>query len=160
MTGESQSGPDSGLPYKDPLEAVAGQPESVQAPPEPAELSLRSPASDLDVASQSSLDDLLSYLGKGFDVLKGLNLRGFLQIYPIFVAILAAVVIGLAIIIVSNVLISINQFPLIGGLLQGLFELCGLIVVSRFAASNLLLQKERADLFLRIAELKKKLLGR
>ena len=81
------------------------------------------------------------------------------RIYPVFVAILTAVVIGFAIIIASNVLISINHFPLIGGLLQRLFELCGLIVVIRFAASNLLLQKKRADLFLRIALVKKELIG-
>lgn len=159
MSGESQSGPDRGLPYKDPFEAVPDQPESIQAPPEPAELSLRSPAADLEESSQSNFDDLLRYLAQGFDVLRGLNFRGFLQIYPVFVAILTAVVIGFAIIIASNVLISINHFPLIGGLLQRLFELCGLIVVIRFAASNLLLQKKRADLFLRIAELKKKLIG-
>ncbi len=103
--------------------------------------------------------ELLGYLRKGFDVLKGLNLQGLQQIYPVFLAILAAVVTGLSLVIAANVLTSINHLPLIGGLLSGLFELCGLVVVTRFATSNLLLQKKRADLFLRIAELKKELIG-
>jgi len=159
MATESQSGAQGALPFKDPLETVPGQAEPIQVALDPAELSLRTPAADSEESSQPSLDELLGFLGKGIALLKGLNLQGFQQIYPVFLAILAAVLTGLAIIIVSNILTSINHFPLIGGLLDRLFELCGLVVVCRFAASNLLLQKKRADLFLRIAELKKKLIG-
>ena len=48
---------------------------------------------------------------------------------------------------------------MIGNLLGGVLELCGLVVVSQFVVSNLLLQKKRADLFMRIAVLKKDLIG-
>ena len=159
MAAESPSGADGGLPFKDAPEAAPRQAESIPVPLDPTELSLRSSAADLDASTQPSFDEMIGYLGKGFDVLSGLNLQGFQQIYPVFLAILAAVATGLVIVILSNILISINHFPLIGGLLERLFELCGLVVVARFAASNLLLQKKRAELFLRIAELKKKLIG-
>ena len=159
MTTDSQSGAEDRLPFKDPSESVPAQAEPIKMASEPAELSLQSPASGLEQTSDKSLNELLGYLSKGLDVLKGLNLQGFQEIYPAFLAILAAVVTGVLLILAANVLTSMNHLPLIGGLLGGLFELCGLVVVTRFAVSNLLLQKKRADLFLRIAELKKELIG-
>ena len=159
MTADSQSGAEDRLPFKEPLESVPAQAEPIKVASDPAELSVQSSAAGLEQPSQQNLVELLGYLRKGFDVLKGLNLQGFQQIYPVFLAILAAVVTGLSLVIAANVLTSINHLPLIGGLLSGLFELCGLVVVTRFATSNLLLQKKRADLFLRIAELKKELIG-
>ena len=159
MTTDSQSGAEDRLPFKDPSESVPAQAEPIKMASEPAELSLQSPASGLEQTSDKSLNELLGYLSKGLDVLKGLNLQGFQEIYPAFLAILAAVVTGVLLILAANVLTSMNHLPLIGSLLGGLFELCGLMVVARFVVSNLLLQKKRADLFLRIAELKKELIG-
>ena len=78
---------------------------------------------------------------------------------PVFLSILGAVIAALALVIASNILRSINHLPLIGDLLGGVLELCGLVVVTRFVFSNLLLQKKRADLFLRIALVKKELIG-
>ena len=101
----------------------------------------------------------MGYLGKGLDSLKGLNLQGFQQIYPVFLSILGAVIVAVILVIASNILNSINHLPMIGGLLGGVFELCGLVVVAQFAVSNLLLQKKRADLFVRIAAVKKELIG-
>ena len=126
---------------------------------DPAEISLQSCADDLRPATQSSLDELMVYLQKSLDSLKGLNLNGFQQIYPVFLSILGAVIAALALVIASNILHSINHLPLIGELLGGVLELCGLVVVTRFVLSNLLLQKKRADLFLRIALVKKELIG-
>ncbi|EAU73508.1 hypothetical protein RS9916_28404 [Synechococcus sp. RS9916] len=159
MTTDSQSGAEDRLPFKDPQESVPAQAEPIKMASEPAELSLQSPTPGLEEPSRQSLEELLGYLSKGLDVLKGLNLQGFQQIYPAFLAILAAVVTGVLLILAANVLTSMNHLPLVGGLLGGLFELCGLVVVAKFAVSNLLLQKKRADLFLRIAELKKELIG-
>ena len=85
--------------------------------------------------------------------------QGFQQIYPIFLSILGAVIAALILVIVLNVLHSINHLPLIGDFLTGVLELCGLVAVTRFVVLNLLLQKKRADLFLRIAVLKKDLIG-
>ena len=100
------------------------------------------------------------YMQKALDSLKGLNLNGFQQIYPVFLSILGAVTAALILAIALNILHTINHLPLIGNFLGAVFELCGLVVVSRFVVSNLLLQKKRADLFLRIAVLKKELIGR
>ena len=67
---------------------------------------------------------------------------------------------ALILVIASNILHSINHLPLIGDLLGGVLEMCGLVVVTRFVLSNLLLQKKRADLYMRIALVKKELIGR
>ena len=45
---------------------------------------------------------------------------------------------------------TLNHLPLVGGILQGVFELIGLIVLVRFVTVNLLLQHRRAELFARI----------
>ena len=159
MTTESQSGAEPGLPFKDPLEATPAQAEPIKMASDPGDITLHPSEADREQDPQPTFDELLDYLSKGVDALKGLNLQGFQQIYPVFLGILAAVITGLVLVIASNILTSINHLPVIGGLLDGLFELCGLVVVTRFAASNLLLQKKRADLFVRIAALKKELIG-
>ena len=160
MATESKAGAESGLPYEDPLQAPSDQTETIKmASDDPAEISLQSGKDDLGPTAQSSLDELMVYLQKGLNSLKGLNLNGFQQIYPVFLSILGAVIAALILVIVSNILNSINHLPLIGDLLGGVLELCGLVVVTRFVLSNLLLQKKRADLYMRIALVKKELIG-
>ena len=160
MATESKAGAESGLPFEDPLQVPSDQKEIIKmASDDSAEISLQSGADDLGPTTQASLDELMVYLQKGLNSLKGLNLNGFQQIYPVFLSILGALISVLILVIVSNVLHSINHLPLIGDLLGGFLELCGLVVVTRFVLSNLLLQKKRADLFLRIALLKKELIG-
>ena len=161
MATESKAGAESGLPFEDPLQAPRDQTETTikMASDDPAEISLQSAADDLGPTAQSSLDELMVYLQKGLNSLKGLNLNGFQQIYPVFLSILGAVIAALILVIVSNILNSINHLPLIGDLLGGVLELCGLVVVTRFVLSNLLLQKKRADLYMRIALVKKELIG-
>ena len=160
MATESKSGVESGLPFEDPLQVPIDQTETIKmAPDDPAEISLQSVEDDLGPRTQSTLDELMVYLQKGLNSLKGLNLNGFQQIYPVFLSILGAVIAALALVIASNILRSINHLPLIGDLLGGVLELFGFVVVTRFVLSNLLLQKKRADLFLRIAQVKKELIG-
>ena len=160
MATESKSGAESGLPFEDPLQVPSDQMETIQIPSDdPAEISLQSGKDDLGPTTQSGLDELMVYLQKGLNSLKGLNLHGFQQIYPVFLSILSAVIAALILVIASNILHSINHLPLIGDLLGGGLELCGLVVVTSFVLSNLLLQKKRADLFLRIALVKKELIG-
>ena len=157
---ESQAEAQSGLPFEDPIQAPSDQSEPIRmASAEPAEISLKSDSNHPEHVTQSSLDELMGYLEKGFGSLKGVNLHQFQQIYPVFLSILAAVIAALTLVIASKILYSVNHLPLVGGLLGGLFELCGLVVVTQFVVSNLLLQKKRADLFARIAELKKELIG-
>ena len=160
MSTESKAGAESGLPFEDPLKVPSDKRETIKmASDDPAEISLQSAAHDLGPTAQSSLDELMVYLQKGLNSLKGLNLNGFQQIYPVFLSILGAVIAALALVIASNILHSINHLPLIGDLLGGVLELCGLVVVTRFVLSNLLLQKKRADLYMRIAVVKKELIG-
>ena len=160
MATESKSGAESGLPFEDPLQAPIDQTETIKmASDDPAEISLQSGKDDLGPTAQSSLDELMVYLQKGLNSLKGLNLNGFQQIYPVFLSILGAVITALILVIASNILHSINHLPLIGDLLGGVLELCGLVVLTRFLLSNLLLQKKRADLYMRIALVKKELIG-
>ena len=160
MATESKPGVESGLPFEDPHQVPSDQKETIKmASDEPAEISLQSGEDDLGPASQASLDELMVYLQKGHHSLKGLNLNGFQQIYPVFLSILGAVIAALILVIASNILHSINHLPLIGDLLGGILELCGLVTVTRFVLSNLLLQKKRADLYMRIALVKKELIG-
>ena len=161
MATQSQAEAQSGLPFEDPLQVPSDQLEPIKmASNEPAEITLQPGAEDLEQETQSSLDELMVYMQKALDSLKGLNLKGFQQIYPVFLSILGSVTAALILAIASNILHTINHLPLIGDLLGAVFELCGLVAVSRFVVSNLLLQKKRADLFLRIAVLKKELIGR
>lgn len=161
MATESKPGDESGLPFEDPLQVPSDQKETIKmASDEPAEISLQSGEDNLGPTNQASLDELMAYLQKGLNSLKGLDLNGFQQIYPVVLSILGAVIAALILVITSNVLHSINHLPLIGDLLGGVLELCGLVTVTRFVLSNLLLQKKRADLYMRIALVKKKLIGR
>ena len=160
MATESRAGAEHGLPFEEPLQAPIDQAEPIKlASDEPAEISLQQDADCVDHPAQLGLDELMGYLAKGLDSLKGLSLHGFQQIYTIFLSIFGAVIAALILLIASNILQSINRLPLIGNLLGGVLELCGLVVVSQFVVSNLLLQKKRADLFMRIAVLKKDLIG-
>ena len=160
MATESKSGAESGLPFEDPLQVPIDQMETIKmASDDPAEISLQSGKDDLGPTAQSSLEELMVYLQKGLNSFKGLNLNGFQQIYPVFLSILGAVITALILVIASNILHSINHLPLIGDLLGGVLELCGLVVLTRFLLSNLLLQKKRADLYMRIALVKKELIG-
>ena len=100
------------------------------------------------------------YLQQGMESLKGLNLEGLLQIYPVFLAIFGTFLLELTLSLLANLIHSINQLPLFGGVLQGISELVGLVALVRFVSKNLLLQRKRAELFTRIAVLKKVFLVR
>ena len=78
MATESKSGAESDLPFEDPLQEPSDQMETIKmASDDPAEISLQSGEDDLGPATQSSLDELMVYLQKGLNSLKGLNLNGF-----------------------------------------------------------------------------------
>ena len=115
-------------------------------------------ASD-DQEPELSAAHLIQQLSLGFDSLRQLNLEGFKQIYPIFLIVFGSVVAGLLLLMVANFLDSMNHLPVVGGVFQGIAELVGLVTVVRLITSNLLLQQRRAEVFARIAALKKDLLG-
>ncbi len=112
-----------------------------------------------DQEPELSAARLMQQLSIGFDSLKELNFEGFKQIYPIFLVVFGSVVAGLLLLMVTNFLDSMNHLPVVGGLFQGIAELVGLVTVARLITSNLLLQQRRAEVFARIAALKKDLLG-
>ena len=88
MATESKPGDESGLPFEDPLQVPSDQKETIKmASDEHAEISLQSGEDNLGPANQASLDELMAYLQKGLNSLKGLDLNGFQQIYPVFLSI-------------------------------------------------------------------------
>ena len=85
MATESKSAAESDLPFEDPLPVPSDQMETIKmASDDPAEISLQSGEDHLGPTTQSSLDELMVYLQKGLNSLKGLNLNGFQQVYPVF----------------------------------------------------------------------------
>ena len=127
--------------------------------PEAGELRVVSSQDEESKEIAPNASQLFDYLQQGMETLRGLNLEGFRQIYPVLLSIFGAFLLGLALIITANLLESINQLPLLGGVIEGSAELVGFVALARFVTSNLLKQQKRADLLTRIAVLKKKLLG-
>jgi hypothetical protein len=160
------------MPFKEPemvptIEPNLLEKEQAQSPPEPV-IAVAPEAGALDTVSSQGQDDkeitpnvseLFDYLQQGMQALRGLNLEGFRQIYPVFLSIFGAFLLGLALLITINFLQSINQLPLLGGVIEGAAELIGFVALVRFVTFNLLRQQKRAELLTRIAVLKKKLLG-
>ena len=168
--GESP-GNSGDLPFKEPVDATelhldhdpieANEVQSVEI----AKSSLNAVQSSSSVGSEDhgdelSVSHLIQQLSLGFESLKKLNLEGFKQIYPIFLIVFGSVILGLLLSFVTTFLSSMNHLPIVGGLFQGVAELIGLVAVVRLITSNLLLQHRRAEVFARIAALKKDLLGR
>ena len=160
------------MPFKEPemvptIEPNLLEKEQAQSPPEPV-IAVAPEAGALDAVSSQGQDDkeitpnvseLFDYLQQGMQALRGLDPEGFRQIYPVFLSIFGAFLLGLALLITINFLQSINQLPLFGGVIEGAAELIGFVALVRFVTFNLLRQQKRAELLTRIAVLKKKLLG-
>ena len=160
------------LPFKEPedvstIKSDVVEGEAFQSIPEPV-IGAAPGTGDLSVLPSQEQDSknietnqsqLFGYLQQAMETLRGLNLEGFRQLYPVFLAIFAACLLGLALSLSGNMLQSINQLPLLGGVLQGVMEVVGLVAFARFISINLLRQHKRAELFTRIALLKKELLG-
>ena len=160
------------LPFKEPdvvspIELNSGEAEQPQSLPEPV-IAVAPEAGEIDVVSSQDEDSketppnvsqLFEYLKQGMESLRGLNLEGFRHIYPVFLSIFGAILLGLALLMTINLLHSMNQLPLFGGVLGSIAELIGLVALVRFVTSNLLKQQKRAELLTRIAHLKKELLG-
>ena len=167
--GESP-GQSSDLPFKEPDNAAelnlvpdpveAEEVQNVEIATSPPE-TLEAPSNlDSEVhGDELSVSHLLRQLSLGLDSLKQLNLESFKQIYPIFLIVFASVIVGLLLSFIATFLNSMNHLPIVGGLFQGVAELIGLVAVVRLITSNLLLQHRRAEVFARIAALKKDLMG-
>ena len=163
-------GNSSDLPFKEPVDADelnlgldsigAEGVQNVEISKSPAD-AVEAPSSleSEDHGDELSVSHLLRQLSLGLDSLKQLNLEGFKQIYPIFLIVFGSVILGLLLSFITTFLSSMNHLPVVGGLFQGVAELIGLVAVVRLITSNLLLQHRRAEVFARIAALKKDLLG-
>ena len=149
----------SGLPFKDAIQDPEAKPDSIKIASGSTEISLRPDANQIERSTPPSFNEVVDYISNGLDTLKGLNFNSFQYIYPVFLFILVSAITALILLAAFNILQSINHTPLIGGLLSRLFELCGIVAVSRFVSSNLLLQRRRAALFVRIAALKREFIG-
>ena len=169
QVGESP-GQGGDLPFKEPVDAselnLGVGPDEVEVVQSveiatSTESAVEAPSSkeSEDQGEEFSVSHLFEQLSLGLDSLKQLNLEGFKQIYPIFLIVFGSVILGLLWSFIATFLSSMNHLPVVGGLFQGVSELIGLVVVVRFITSNLLLQHRRAEVFARIAALKKDLLG-
>ena len=158
------------LPFKEPVDAAelnlgggpieAEQVQNVEITKTPADaVEATSSFESEELGEELSVSHLLQQLSLGLDSLKKLNLEGFKQIYPIFLIVFGSVILGLLLSFVNTFLSSMNHLPIVGGLFQGVAELIGLVAVVRLITSNLLQQHRRAEVFARIAALKKDLLG-
>ena len=167
--GESPNN-DGGLPFKEPDDSVelnlvadsieSGDGQSLAlAESSPGVIDAEVPSDCGKKDPELSVSRLFEQLSLGFDSLKELNLEGFKQIYPIFLIVFGTVVLGLILSFIVHFFDSMNHMPLVGGLFKGVSELVGLVALVRLVTSNLLLQHRRAELFARIAALKKDLLG-
>lgn len=167
--GESPNSGDS-LPFKEPIdtpELNLGVEPSEAEDVDLVEIQ-QSSASVIEVPSSIDSEDhgheisasrLIQQLSVAMESLKSLNLEGFKQIYPVFLVVFGSVIVGLFLLFSVSFLNSMNHLPIVGGLFQGLSELVGLVALVRFITSNLLLQQRRAEVFARIAAIKKDLLG-
>ena len=162
QVGESP-GQGGDLPFKEPVESCElnlsvgiGEDEEIQS------VEIATPEASADLENQHeelTVSHLIQQLLLGIDSLKQLNLEGFKQIYPIFLIVFGSVILGLLWSFIATFMSSMNHLPVVGGLFQGVFELIGLVAVVRLITANLLLQHRRAEVFARIAALKKDLLG-
>ena len=161
---------EGGLPFKEPVDSAelnladdpieSGEAQSLSlAETTPVVIDAQTQSDGEQKDPELSPSRLLEQLSLGFESLKELNLEGFKQIYPIFLIVFGSVVLGLILSFIAHFLDSMNHLPLVGGFFQGVSELIGLVAVVRLITSNLLLQHKRAELFARIAALKKDLLG-
>ena len=164
------SGVEGGLPFQEPDEQIASDPAQVvpelskdgpviEVAPEAGSLSAPMESKESWSAEAASVQAFWEQLQQGVEALKALNFEGFKQVYPVFLVLFGSVVVGIGLVFVVSFLQSMNHLPLIGGVLEGLSELVGLVVVTRFVSGNLLRQQKRAELFARIVVLKKDLLG-
>ena len=171
MVKDASAHPDE-LPFKDPEEKSAVKPDlgdegtfasasesALKAAPEAGVITTVPSQEPNSQEDEPSASELFGYLQQGMETLRGLNLEGFKQIYPVFLFIFGAFLMGLGLKLSTTMLQAINELPLFGGVLQGLAELVGVVALVRFMTANLLLQHKRAELFTRIAQLKKELLG-
>ena len=171
MVKDASAHPDE-LPFKDPEGTSAVKPDlgnedtlasasepTLNAAPEAGVITTITSPEPNSQQDEPSAVQLFDYLQQGMETLRGLNLEGFKQIYPLFLFIFGAFLLGLGLTLSTNMLQAINELPLFGGVLHGLAELVGVVALVRFMRANLLLQHKRAELFTRIAQLKKELLG-
>ena len=142
---KDSSGNQEEMPYKKPEMVQTIEPnflekKQTQSPTEPV-IAVAPEAGALHAVSSLGQDDkeitpnaaeLFVCLQQGMEALRGLNLEGFRQIYPVFLSIFEVFLLSLALLITINLLQSMNQFPLFGGVIEGAAELIGFFALARF----------------------------
>lgn len=145
---------DLAAPNDSPLLSTLESPSGASQPPL---IRLPEPAPIVEVASEPSKAgalplSLLSHLLRQLSELKLAQLADLLPALRILAIALAA---GLVVKLTAAVLGSLNEWPLLGGLL----ELVGLIRFVQLLSTHALKQKKRAELLARIQDLKRQLIG-
>lgn len=127
-------------------------PQPTIRPPEPAAILIRPSLKNAESTVSSLPLSLLRHLLRQITELKLSTLSDLVPALRIVAIALAA---GLVVRITGAVLGSLNDLPLLGGLL----ELVGLIKLIQLISRHALRQQKRAELLARIQELKRRLLG-
>ena len=131
----------------------------IELAPDAGALTPNSLLSTSEEPQPSSISFFIERLKQSLEALKILSPNGFRQVYPVFMILFSTIVIGISLSLAASLVDTINHIPVLGGIIRGLSELIGLVAVTQFIATHLLLQQKRAELFARIVVLKKDILG-
>ena len=143
----------------DALEAQGGKKSTVPlAPAEGGEL-VAAPSSETEREYEVDFAKSLEQFVHGIKLLEQFGFSEIRQTYPVILALMWSLLVGGFLAVGISCITSINNLPVLGGVFEKFLELAGFAWVARFAASKLLLHQTRAELFSRIAKVKKDLLS-
>ena len=157
----------SEIPFLDPENPLAtdafedqgGKKSTVSlAPAEGGEL-VAAPLSDTEREYEVDFAKSLEQFVHGIKLLEQFGFSEIRQTYPVILALMWSLLVGGSLAVGISCITSINNLPVLGGVFEKFLELAGFAWVARFAASKLLLHQTRAELFSRIAKVKKDLLS-
>lgn len=127
------------------------------APAEGGEL-VAAPSSETEREYEVDFAKSLEQFVHGIKLLEQFGFSEIRQTYPVILALMWSLLVGGSLAVGISCITSINNLPVLGGVFEKFLELAGFAWVARFAASKLLLHQTRAELFSRIAKVKKDLL--
>ena len=157
----------SEIPFLDPeyplatdaLEAQGGKKSTISfTPAEGGEL-VAAPFSETEREYEVDFAKYLEQFVHGIKLLEQFGFSEIRQTYPVILALMWSLLVGGSLAVGISCITSINNLPVLGGVFEKSLELAGFAWVARFAASKLLLHQTRAELFSRIAKVKKDLLS-
>ena len=143
----------------DALEAQGGKRLTVSLTPAEGGELVAAPSSETEREYEVDFAKSLEQFVHGIKLLEQFGFSEIRQTYPVILALMWSLLVGGFLAVGISCITSINNLPVLGGVFEKFLELAGFAWVARFAASKLLLHQTRAELFSRIAKVKKDLLS-